>query len=128
MPRVRYTGGGGYHIRDGPDFGEAGDEADVGERTAERLAQRADFELLDGDGSEGVADGEVNETALEETPTTDEATDDTFDAEAWLEQGYRTRANRVADGEVDEHLKAIDDAETSETVKDAVDERREVAE
>jgi hypothetical protein len=51
MPRVRYTGGSRYRIRDGPDF-TAGDEADVDDGTAERLTARDDFELVDEDDGE----------------------------------------------------------------------------
>jgi len=47
MPCVRYLGGNGYYIRDGPDFDDAGDEVDVGEQTAERLTSRGDFEAVD---------------------------------------------------------------------------------
>ena len=43
MPRIRYTGTAGYSIRGGPSF-EAGDEAEVGEATADRLTDRWDFE------------------------------------------------------------------------------------
>ena len=46
MPTVRYRGGGGYRIRDGPAFQDDGDEADVGEGTATRLTDRPDFELV----------------------------------------------------------------------------------
>jgi len=47
MPRVRYLGGNGYYLRDGPDFEDAGDEGTVGERTADRLTSRGDFERVD---------------------------------------------------------------------------------
>lgn len=46
MPTVRYVGGNGYYIRDGPDFENDGDKAVVGERTADRLTSRDDFELV----------------------------------------------------------------------------------
>jgi len=64
MPRVRYTGGNGYYIRDGPDFDNAGDEADVGERTADRLCARGGFERVETDDGPDTcqtvkADGEV---------------------------------------------------------------------
>jgi len=45
--------------------------------------------------------------------------------EAWLDGDYTERADAVADGRVDAHLDAIEDAETSETVIEAVEERRE---
>ena len=122
MPRVRYVGGGGYYIRDGPDFDEAGDEADVGERTADRLCARDDFERATvdaedagGDDSDGEA-ADAGDDAGEATP---------FDVESWLEQDYQTRADRVRDGDVDHILDTIADVETSQTVLDAVDDRRD---
>jgi len=39
-------GGNGYYLRDGPDFEDAGDEGAVGKRTAGRLTERDDFELV----------------------------------------------------------------------------------
>lgn len=52
----------------------------------------------------------------------DEATG--FDAEAWLDEDYLDRAAAVREGEVDEHLDAIEAAETSQTVEEAVADRR----
>jgi len=136
MPRVQYLGGGGYHIRDGPDFDEAGDEADVGERTADRLCARDDFERVttDAQGAGGNDGGdEAASTGDDDGDADDEAADaggddgeaEPFDAEAWLDQDYQTRADRVRDGDVDGHLTPIADAETSQTVQDAVDDRRD---
>lgn len=50
---------------------------------------------------------------------------DDFDAEEWLSVSYQERAELVRNGEADEYLASIEEAETSETVEDAVDERRE---
>ena len=131
MPRVRYLGGGGYHIRDGPDFDEAGDEADVSERTADRLCARDDFERVTTDAdAEGAGGDDGNDEAADADDEAADAGDDdgeaeSFDAEAWLDQDYQTRADRVRDGDVDSHLAAIADAETSQTVQDAVDDRRD---
>lgn len=50
--------------------------------------------------------------------------DESFDEDAWMEPGYQQREAAVLDGRVDEHLDAIEAAETSETVKEAVEERR----
>jgi len=80
MPRVRYLGGGGYYLHDGPDFEDAGDEGDVGERTADRLTRRDDFELVDGgdeDGGSGTlpnANNKMDEMLIEagECPWCDE--------------------------------------------------------
>lgn len=54
-----------------------------------------------------------------------ESDGDAFAVDEWLDQDYRERADRVTAGEVDEHLDTIADAETSQTVIDAVDDRRE---
>ena len=124
MPRVRYLGGGGYHIRDGPDFDEAGDEADVGERTADRLCARDDFERVTTD-AEGAGGDDSGDEAADADAGDDDDEMEPFDTEAWLDQDYQTRADRVRDGDVDGHLAAIADAETSQTVQDAVDDRRD---
>lgn len=55
MPRVRYTGGATYDIRDGPTF-EVGDEAAVGDAIADRLTDRHDFVRVDGDADSGEDD------------------------------------------------------------------------
>ena len=47
-----------------------------------------------------------------------------FDADEWLERDYLEREQAVRDGNVDEHLGKIKHVETSETVKDAIEERR----
>jgi hypothetical protein len=110
MPRVQYLGTGGYHIRDGPDFDEVGDEQVVGERTADRLCARDDFERVTTDAEDAGDDAGEGEP---------------FDVEAWLDQEYRTRTERVVDGDVDHILDTIADIETSQTVLDAVDDRRD---
>lgn len=103
MPRLRYTGGSRYALRDGPTWDD-GDVYEVSESTADRLATRDGFEVVD---------------------DADETEADAFDADAWLEQDYRTRADRVGAGDFDEHLATIREVETSATVMDAVDERLE---
>ena len=129
MPRGQYVGGGGYYIRDGPDFDEAGDEADVGERTADRLCARDDFERVTID-AEDAGDDDSGDEAADAGDEAADAGDDAgegepFDVEAWLDQDYRTRTERVGDGDVDHILDTIVDIETSQTVQDAVDDRRD---
>lgn len=48
-----------------------------------------------------------------------------FDVERFGEQDYRTRAEQVREGEVDDHLDAIEAAETADTVLTAIEDRRE---
>ena len=52
---------------------------------------------------------------------------DPFDADAWFDDhdGYEERIATVESGAVDAYLDEIESAERSETVKDAVDARRE---
>jgi hypothetical protein len=47
MPRLRYTGGSRYALRDGPTW-EDGDVHEVNGATADRLAELDKFELVDG--------------------------------------------------------------------------------
>jgi len=54
----------------------------------------------------------------------DESDDIEWSEEAWLEGDYSERADAVADGRVDGHLDAIEDCETSDTVIEAVEDRR----
>jgi hypothetical protein len=62
--------------------------------------------------------------ADEAAPSDSDGAGDGFAPEAWLEVDYRERAERVRSGAVDAHLGAIADAETSQTVAEAVAERR----
>lgn len=55
----------------------------------------------------------------------EEADNSEFDVEEWLDQGYQKRADAVRAGDVDDHLNTIEDAETSDTVTDAIEERRD---
>ena len=99
MPTVEKTEGGRVNIRGIGEF-VAGDRVDVGADEAEYLVQeRGDFSLVG-----------------------DEADD--FELNGWLENDYQDRADAVLDGGLDDHLDKIEDAETSETVLDAIEDRR----
>jgi len=50
--------------------------------------------------------------------------EEAFDTGEWLDQDYEVRAERVEAGEVDAHLEAIAEAETSDNVLDAIGVRR----
>lgn len=50
---------------------------------------------------------------------------DSFNAEEWLEPDYEERLERVESGEHDDYLEEIVEAETSQTVADAAEERLE---
>lgn len=63
MPRLRYTGGSRYALRDGPTWTE-GDVHDVEGSTADRLADLEKFELVSDDSDAESRD--ESETADEE--------------------------------------------------------------
>jgi len=116
MPTVEKTAGAWVYIRALDRDFHIGDQADVGADLADYLVEeRGDFAYV----------GERGDTAGVATADDDtEGAEDAFDVEAWLEQDYQDRASRVHAGEVDDHLDAIADAETSDTVRDAIGERR----
>ena len=117
MVRVHYSGGGRYRTS-GHQF-EEDDIVDVDEGLAEYLCEKDAF-------------GRVDETPTEaEDDSTKSSGDDTdaepdgFDVDAWIDDNhYQERAEEVRDGEHDEHLDAIAEAESATTVQDAVGERR----
>ena len=118
MPRIRYTADGGHYRVAGVGF-DPGDERDVDADLAEYLTDRDDFEAIEQtDGPVGQEDEPPDETG------SDDENSDEFDAEAWLDEDYGDRADRVRAGDVDAHLEAIAEAETSDTVLDAIGERR----
>jgi len=135
VPTVRYTGDGRYRVA-GNRF-ESGDEAEVSDGLAQHLVDDVgEFELVDAD--EGGANGTETDDAdvkggddADSTEADSEASDDgsnggagVFELEAWLDQDYRDRADRVRAGDVDEHLELLKKEETSNNVTDAIDERR----
>jgi len=89
-------------------------------------------EQLPGDIADQVAashpqDVEKRETESDDEDGDDEAVDDEaeWSEEAWLAGDYEERAEAVRDGRVDQHLDDIEDVERSETVTEAVEQRRE---
>jgi hypothetical protein len=92
---------------------EEGDEFELRREVAER--HPLTLEILDeedGDEDGSTDEGEESEDA------------DSFDVDEWLEADYEERAQLVRDGEVDGHLDEIVEAETSDTVIGAAEERR----
>jgi len=137
MPRVRYTGGGGYYIRDGPGFDSEGDEAEINERTAERLIDRPDFEYVE-DGSADQTDSAGSEfevadahTLADDIEARDELREEMI---ATVESGTVPEvADAVEAGQYDGYLDMLVELEEQfggdrVGVRDAVEERREVAE
>lgn len=120
MPVYEKTTGGEVYLRGIDRRVARGDRVDADAGFAEYLEERGDFRALD------VQDAEFREVdadaAAEQEP--DSTASEGFDVDAWLDQDYQTRADRVLEGDVDGHLDTIDEAETSDTVRDAVGERR----
>lgn len=70
MPRVRYTGGSTYNLRDGPTWAD-GDTHDVGEATADRLTDDDRFERVDDGGDDDSDSGAAAGDREALTPTFD---------------------------------------------------------
>jgi hypothetical protein len=120
MPVVRNSSGRSVYVRNVGDF-DPGEEKEVEERYAEYLDEnRDDFEVVEEEGEGGGGDDGDGSGDEEDEDGADEA----FDADEWLDQDYRGRAERVREGEVDEVLDLVADEETSDTVIEAVEERR----
>ena len=101
MPVVEKVSGGRVRVRGIGEFAP-GDRADVSTADAQYLCdERGDFALVN---SEGGEDFEVN---------------------GWLDNDYQDRADAVREGGVDDYLNEIEEAETSQTVLEAIDERRD---
>jgi hypothetical protein len=109
MARYRWVGAHPYRDHAHGRVIESGES--LPDDIAGRVADRHPHDV------EPIADGD-------ETDATDSDDSGEFDAAAWLEADYRKRAERVRSGAVDAHLDAIDAAETSQTVAEAVAERR----
>ena len=107
--------------RYGVEFTDDGDvvlpEEDVDEDAGE--AEEAE----PADETEEATEADEADEATAEADGADEA--DEFDLEAFLDQKYTERADAVAAGEVDAHLDELASAETSTTVEDAIEARRE---
>lgn len=114
MPHVRLRDDGpqSYSNRSGVSADQDDPVVDVDADQAEYLVEETGyFERVD-----EPADGDVHE---EDGPP------DEFDLDAFLDQDYTLRVAAVEAGDVDEHLGAIEDEDTSQNVLDAIDERRD---
>jgi len=81
---------------------------------------------LPGDIADRLADAHPQDVRAVDADDADASGDESasFDTDDWLAGDYEERAAAVADGRVDAHLDAIEACETSETVTDAVEQRR----
>lgn len=89
-------------------------------------------EQLPGDIADQVAASHPQDVEQRETDSDDKDDGDGADndepewsEEEWLAGDYEERAEAVRDGRVDRHLDDIEDVERSETVTEAVEQRRE---
>lgn len=150
MPVVEKVSGGRVYIRSLARQFQIGDRAEVDAETATYLVNvRGDFEVVDDadhgdvreeDGppddetnpeSEDAADdeddedGEDEEDAVENTdPVADAVDGEDFSENGWLDNDYTDRADAVREGGLDDFLDKIEAAETSDTVIQAVKDRR----
>jgi len=131
MPRLRWTRDSTFHDTAsgfravGPGIYDVPEE-----RVEEYLAHRSGaWERVD-----SVDDGDIDETEDDDGADDASEDDDTgggsnqedvdkFDADEWLNQHWKTRESAVLDGDVDSHLDAIVDVETSENVAQAAKDR-----
>jgi len=119
MPRIHYEGGGRY--RTSGHLFEEGDIAEVDEELADYLCEKDAFARVD---DSTVPTDQTESDESEETDGADSESEG-FDVDEWIdEHHYQAREEQVRDGEHDEHLDAIAEAESSTTVQDAVGERR----
>ena len=114
MPTLKYVGNAGRYRLTNSDVDVAqGEAVTVDDEIAAHLQEHGEFEVVEtdepaeGDESDGESAGED------------------FGTDSWLENGYQDRADAVHEGDVDDYLDEIEAAETSETVLDAVEERRD---
>jgi len=106
MAEYRWTGSHAYRDHANDQTIEPGEE--LPEEIAERVAAAhpTDVEAIEGD------------------DTAAESDDGEWSEDDWFAGEYTERADAVADGRVDDHLDAIEDCETSDTVIEAVEDRR----
>ena len=126
--RVRVRNDSGTRIRGGP-AGVSLYDGDIAEMAAEHAPHYVDnygFTII----AEGpFADEDEDEDGADEGDASDADAEDVDEWEAWneddwLDLDYQQRADDVREGRVDDYLGQIEASETSETVEEAVAERR----
>ena len=104
----------------------AGEDVDPGEEFEPTDSELRHFgdRIVEAPDADDVSEGEEPVAEADESDSEDDEHWE-FDAEEWLDVQFETRAEAVRDGDVDEHLDAIEECERSDTVVEAVEERRE---
>jgi hypothetical protein len=129
MPTVEKTAGGRVNVRGVGEF-TPGDRAEVdADQAAYLCEERGDFEIVDDvektdDSAEPDGESEDSDAGADETFAFDPGDATDFETNGWLDNDYGDRADAVLAGGLDDYLDEIEEAETSQTVIDAVDERR----
>lgn len=113
MPTIEKIGGGRYYSRSTGRLTH-GQRATVDDDVAEHLASRSDFVIVNGE------DSHMSETT-DDTTVSDPSG---FDADEWMESGFKTRVEAVESGAVDEHLETVKETDRSQKVEAAVEERQ----
>ena len=122
MPTVEKVTSGRVYVRQVDREFSVGESVDVSDADAAYLVdERGDFEVVD-DGDDSESDGTAEGDPIEGKPVAE--IDVAEHLNRWLDQHYTHRAEQVRGGDVDDSLDAVAEAETSETVIEAVEERR----
>jgi hypothetical protein len=118
MPTIKHTDGPGRYSHSALDHVSGhGDTHEVSDSAVDYLCDEVGhFTRVDEpeDDTVGQEDGPPDADDWEE-----------WSEDTWLDLDYQQRADDVREGRVDEHLEAIGDVETSDTVIEAVDARRD---
>ncbi|WP_135852615.1 hypothetical protein [Halorussus salinus] len=117
MPQATYTADGGHYRVGGVGF-DPGDTKTIDEELASYLDDHRDFEVESGDSDRDPDVGESNSAASEAFAG------EGFSESDWLANDYQDRAEAVTAGNLDDSLDAVEAVETSDTVLEAVDDRR----
>lgn len=124
---IRMTGEGPQAQRIGGITWTPGRVEEVDAEEADSLVDRYDYfeegEPDDDDGDEEPLQEQEPEDGAVVTEDVTPPAD--FDEAAWMDQDHEVRADRVEEGEVDNHLDRLEAVERSQTVQDSIEERRE---
>ena len=122
MTRVRLSEDAPRRVNAGGTLFKQGEPRDLDDERAKQLVANNDYFVL---AEDELVDEEADAVEPIDAPEGSGSTADDFDLEAFLDDDYQDRADAVEAGEVDDHLDALAEEETSQTVLDAIEARRE---
>lgn len=124
--RVRVRNDFGTRLRGGPAeiMADPGDVVEMSAEHADYYVDEWDFTIVEEAPFEDEDDADESETEAEETESDDVDEWAAWNEDDWLDLDYQQRATDVREGRVDDYLGQIEACETSETVEEAVEERR----